>query len=350
MFAVSAAAQTPQPGNPAGGNETPAEFVVPPPPPPPAHPMAQSPDLQSAPEDLRSPRQKLYESCLDRMADIPGAPEDYVQRCMGEQPQNPPGGSGSPVPGNAVTPATSRPAPSPHPFPGHSVKTLEKQTSGISDILSGCYNQLLAGMRKRNMSAAGDTTVSIFLRDNGRIEAAQVEDSEIVDEVFLNCLERSLIKSWKVSASTSAPPKRNALNNASLVLSFEPGHPKGKVLVTGPKRVRLGGLSGAEIGKSLEKQAVQLRTCKAGALPPEVIATRNAGRRDGEKAVIVIQLDVDFVIDEKGRVTSLNVTELSGTDPKFKKCITDRMNTWTFPKPRGRQKTPVSQSLKLTPV
>ena len=301
--------------------------------------MAQEPDTQGTPEDLRSPRQKLYETCLDRMADISGAPEDYVQRCMGETPtpRTPP-------------PENIRPQKVIHMVPGHSVKTLEKQTVPLPGIVGPCYDQLLKRMRKRNLGASGDATVSIFLRDNGRIETALVEDSEIVDETFLACLERSIVQSWKVAPSTSAPKKRNALHHSLIIFSFEPGHPSGKVSVTGPKRVRLGGLTSSEVSKALEKQSVQLRSCKAGALPAEALANRNASAAAGAKAVIVFELDIDFVINEQGKVTSLAMTEVTEADKAFQKCISDRMSTWIFPKPRGLQKTPVSQSLKLTPL
>ena len=318
----------------------PTDFVIPPPPPPPPHPMAGT---MTEPEDLRSPRQKLYEQCLDHMADLPDAAEDFVQRCMGEiKPIGPPSNT-SPSPNPVKSGARSQ-----HPVPGYSSQAMTKNAETLPAVISPCYEQILKRLRKRSLQETGDSSVSVYVRDTGKVEAALVEESEFVDEQFLSCLEKSIVKSWKIPPSQAAA-KRNALNFSTLIISFESvgqTQQKNKITIQSVKSVKLSGLSSREIANSLKKQAGFLRSCKANVLPPEVIAARKAGG----KPTIVIDMDVEFSINVTGRVTGLSIAEISTADPIFKNCIRDRISSWVFPKPRGGQVTRVSQTLRLTPI
>ena len=322
------------------------EFVVPPPPPPPSHPMAQVPGMQSEPEDLRSPRQKLYEHCLDRMADFVDAPDDFVQKCLGEQPATINSGtiesskSSQSVANKKIT--TPR-----HLAPGFSAKTLSKHAEALPAIVSSCFDQLVKNLGKRGLFSAGDTLVTVFVRDNGKVESVNVDESEIVDDKFLTCIEKSIAKSWKLPPSRSAEEKRNALNAASIILSFEShgqGQSKNKITQNGTKRVQVGGLSSTEIARSLGQQASQLRSCQVSTLPSDVIAARKASGKPN----IALNMDVEFIVNEFGKVSDLQLAEQSSTDMQFRKCISDRISSWLFSKPRGKQKTLVVQSLKLT--
>ena len=97
-----------------------------------------------------------------------------------------------------------------------------------------------------------------------------------------------------------------------------------------------GGLTAGEISSVIRKNLNQIRYCY------EQYLQRSPGR-SGKVAV-------KFLIKQSGRTSSVSIRKSNISDHSFRSCITGRIKTWKFPRPRGGSNVTVNYPFVFNPL
>ena len=97
-----------------------------------------------------------------------------------------------------------------------------------------------------------------------------------------------------------------------------------------------GGLTAGEISSVIRKNLNQIRHCY------EQYLQRNPGKSG--------KVTVKFTINKGGRTSSVGVRKSNISDRSFRSCISSRIKTWKFPRPRGGSKVTVNYPFVFNPL
>ena len=116
------------------------------------------------------------------------------------------------------------------------------------------------------------------------------------------------------------------------------GRRAGKVAVDIPPGdlVISGGLTAGEIASIIRKNLNQIRHCY------EQFLQRSPGKAG--------KVSVKFIISKGGRTSSVGIRKSNISDRAFRSCITARIKTWKFPRPRGGSNVTVNYPFVFNPL
>ena len=97
-----------------------------------------------------------------------------------------------------------------------------------------------------------------------------------------------------------------------------------------------GGLTAGEISSVIRKNLNQIRHCY------EQYLQRSPGKSG--------KVTVKFIINKGGRTSSVGVRKSNISDRSFRSCITSRIKTWKFPRPRGGSNVTVNYPFVFNPL
>ena len=119
---------------------------------------------------------------------------------------------------------------------------------------------------------------------------------------------------------------------------FGRGRGAGKVAVNMPPGdpVVSGGLTAGEISSVIRKNLNQIRHCY------EQYLQRSPGKSG--------KVSVKFLINKGGRTSSVSIRRSNISDRSFRSCITSRIKTWKFPRPRGGSNVTVNYPFVFNPL
>ena len=112
---------------------------------------------------------------------------------------------------------------------------------------------------------------------------------------------------------------------SKVAVSMPPGDP-----------VVSGGLTAGEISSVIRKNLNQIRHCY------EQYLQRSPGKSG--------KVTVKFVINKAGRTASVGIRRSNISDRSFRYCITSRIKTWKFPRPRGGSNVTVNYPFSFNPL
>ena len=97
-----------------------------------------------------------------------------------------------------------------------------------------------------------------------------------------------------------------------------------------------GGLTAGEISSVIRKNLNQIRHCY------EQYLQRSPGKAG--------KVSVKFLINKGGRTSSVSIRRSNISDRSFRNCITRRIKTWKFPRPRGGSNVTVNYPFVFNPL